>query len=134
MAEPAQLPAASQEAARIKLKQREDAIRANAIKDGRKKERDEILATLGAKTLDELTMLGQVKSELAAQHDMITRHAVRHARWFGGAIGAAVASIAVCAAFTFIILKMQADTMDQAQRIAAQATLVGAATQRQAEQ
>lgn len=76
MAEPAQLNTQAEILARAaeKTKLREQGIRAQAVKEGREKERAEILATVGAKTLDDLSMLKAIRDEHAKERIALDLH------------------------------------------------------------
>jgi len=96
----AQTPAAAQEAARAAIKQREDGIRAQAIGEGRKLERADILKTVGAATIEEISLLEQVRFEHAAQLQAYEarweREEAKHGRhrfWQGITLGSIIAGL-----------------------------------------
>ena len=133
MTELAQTPAAAQEAARLRLKQREDALKANAIKQGRALERAELTKEIEALKLEHEAMLRGIKD---AQADEIARTVRPHEKasfWLGGILGVAAGAIFASAGYLLVVDKAMQQAFDRAQEISAASTLVGAATQRQAE-
>lgn len=90
------------ENARARLKQRDDAIRANGIKQGRSLERAEIMEALGVKTLEEAGTIGAIRTEHEAElervHAQHEREEKKHGKgmwWQGALIGGMVAGAGV---------------------------------------
>lgn len=103
-AEIAQTPQAVQTSAAAKLKQHDDAVRANGIKQGRALERAEIMVALGVQTMDELGLIQTVRAEHEAelarvrvQHEREERKHGRGHWWQGALIGGAVTGAVVAA-------------------------------------
>lgn len=117
-------------AIRQKQQDRENGIRAQAIKQGRELERAETATEL-AKL--EANHAGQIEGMEKAQKQEIARAVKAHERgsfWFGAIMGAAGAAIFVSAGYLLVVDKAMNQAFNRAQEIAAASTLVGAATQR----
>jgi hypothetical protein len=104
VSDPLVTPFAAADLARAKLKQRDDAIRANGIKEGRRLARDEIIADLGAQSLEELGLLNALRHEhdqaLAAMRAGAEREERKHGAgkwWQGAVVGGAIVGSAVAA-------------------------------------
>ena len=109
MAEPQALNTQAERIAEAKRVQaaREQGIRAQAIKEGREKERAELLGTLGARTIDDIGLLAEIRKEhkneivsLQLHFDDARRHVAGAA--FGRGIGLmAVVTVLLCAATAY---------------------------------
>ena len=117
-----QTPIAAQISATARLKQREDAIRANGIKQGRIAERAEMLTALGVKALEDVTAIPAMKADLDARWQ---REEAKHGRfrfYQGGVLGITAGIILGCA----MILAMQDAIWDAATRSFREQAMTGA--------
>lgn len=133
MTEPAVTPHAAAELARAKLKQRDDAIRANGIKEGRKLEREEITATLGASALEEAGLLAAVRHEheqaVVALRASMEREERKHGKgqwWQGALIGGAVMGAGVAAGAALYTRSVIGNVFDAAAQMRAQSDITDA--------
>lgn len=92
------------------------------VKRAKAEERAAVLAQVGAKTLEEISTVPAIKAEMQSQHAAQIRLALRHGRWFGGAIGMAVGAALACAS----ILAMQSVIWDTAAQNFREQAMTGA--------
>ena len=104
-------------------KQREDGIRAAAIKQGRSLERAEIFATLGAQTVEEASQLAQIRAERDARPTQAEelKHG-RHRFYQGAVVGIVAGALLACVA----IFTMQRVIWDTAARSFREQAMTGA--------
>lgn len=133
-------PQAARALAEAKLKQRDDAIRANGIREGRKLERAEMLAQAGAQTLEEAGLLATVRQEqeramgeLKAAFARMERKHGLFRLWQGIALGASLGAIAAGSATYVVIDGGQKAAFDAATEAAARNVVTGYALQRSRE-
>lgn len=130
MAEIATTPQAAQLSAAQKLKQREDGIRAAAIKQGRQYERADMLKALGVKALEDASQLAQIRAERDARPTPTeeAKHG-RHRFWQGMAMGlsggVAIGSAMVALAFAWSMR----ESFDNAAQYGSRMVVSGAALQ-----
>lgn len=126
MAEVLQTNEARQEAARIKLKQHDDAVRANGIKEGRKLERNEILASVGAESVNDFSQLAILRAERDARPTLNEEAKHGWAKfWQGTTLGVALGAALVLAVGSLTL----SSAFNQARQYGAGMVAVGAATQ-----
>lgn len=116
------VPFAAGASAAVRLKQREDAIRANAIKVGRQAERAEMLKTLGVKALEDVTAIPVMRADLDARWQ---REEAKHGRfrfYQGASLGICAGALLGCA----LILLMQDAIWDAATRSFREQAMTGA--------
>lgn len=110
----------------MKLKQHDDAVRANGIKEGRKLERNEILASIGAESVNDFSQLAILRAERDARPTQ--REEAKHgwARlWQGIALGSILGFTAAIIVGSLTL----GSAFDQARQYGAGMVAVGAATQ-----
>ena len=142
MAEPTPLATQAERIAEAKRVQaaREQGIRAQAVKEGREKERAELLSTLGARTIDDIGLLAEIrkehKNELASlqlHFDDAKRHIKGGAYWRGiGTMG--VVTVLLCAATGYAVSFFLAESQMNAVAITQAATRPSAEAMRQSMQ
>jgi broad specificity phosphatase PhoE len=119
--------------ARTKLKQRDDAIRANAIKQGRQAERAEILAKLGALALEDVRLTAELKAQHAAEVERMTQAYRREERkygkgqwWQGAVFGGAIIGSAVAVGASLYTRAVIGNVFDAAAQMRAQSDITEA--------
>lgn len=117
----AQTPLGASESARLKIKAREDALRANGIKQGRALERDEICKELGAATLEEIKVLPQVLADVDNRWQREERKEAKGAFWRGMTLGAAVGAAFVSVGYLLVVGEAMRTAFDQAREATANA-------------
>jgi hypothetical protein len=123
LAEPAQLPEAIRAQRLATIKQREDGVRAAAIKQGRILERQEIFQALGAKTVEDASQVAQLRSERDARPTLSEE--MKHGRfrfWQGVAFGGVIFSVFTAT----VIFVMQGVIWDTAARSFREQAMTGA--------
>lgn len=95
MSEVLATPEARRLAAAAEIKKREDGIRAKGVQEGRTAERRDILAKVGAKTLEDLSMLERTKQDMREAFEREEKKHVKAGYWRGFAIGGMVAGAIV---------------------------------------
>ena len=128
MSEPQALPTAL--SATAKLKQRDDAIRANGIKEGRKLERQEIIAGFAPASIEEMSELAHLRRELkerptAAEVKAAKAHGYHLAAWQFGLAGTLMGALMSAMA----LIAMTNVGVQQLREFGAGMVLSGAATQ-----
>lgn len=130
LADPTPLPDARRAQALATIKQREDAIRANGIKQGRTLERREIMEALGAQTLEDASHVAAITAERDARP---TQEAVTFAKRAShregvvlGSVWGFVACLVVGALWMFIGAEMFGRNAATGSMIARQADNVDA--------
>jgi hypothetical protein len=96
-------------------------------KQARKEERQAIFATVGAKSIEDLTLMPKVRAAFEQEEH-------KHGRgmfWRGTAAGALVTLVTVSLVFVLIIRNMTSMAFDEAQQATQQGALVGAAAANQ---
>ena len=104
MTDPTPLPAAKNADALAKLKQRDDGIRAAAIKAGRAAERDDWCKALGVASMAEASEVAHLRTELKARPTHTELAHARSSAWWRGAALTLLIGIAAGAAITNVIL------------------------------
>lgn len=132
MAEVLATPQERQEAARLKLKQHDDAVRANGIKQGRLLERGEMLQALGVHTLEDASQLAQIRQERDSRPTLGQYHRHGIARLFQGvAAGAAAAAILMSGLFLLVWREAVTVASREARETAQAGVMMGVASQAQ---
>lgn len=106
MADVFQTTEARQEAARIKLKQHDDAIRANGIKAGYAKRDEEWKQRLGVSSMEEATEIGHLRSELKRRITPEEERKHGSAKFWAGMFTGAMCAAAVSAVGVAIVVNM----------------------------
>lgn len=133
-------PKAAADAVRAKIKQDQDLAEARGIKKGRGLERAEMLAAMGAKTMEDVSLLGAVQQAhahtLLDMRKQFEREEAKHGahRWWKGfAVGGLVWGIIAGAATYAVIDNGQKAAFDAATDATARGVIVDRAS-RAAEQ
>ena len=108
------------ELARTKIKAREDGIRANAIKQGRELERNDLLKEFGAQTLGELSVLNHTIADNDLRWQREERKEAKGAFWRGATIGAAIGAAFVSVGYLMVVGEAMRQAFDRAQEMTAQ--------------
>lgn len=123
MTEPTSLPADKLAQAKLAQKQREDGIRAAAIKQGRQLERQELLQALGVQKLEDASELAQIRAERDARPTRAEELKHGRHRFYQGAVAGIVAgALLACIA----IFTMQSVIWDTAARSFREQAMTGA--------
>lgn len=123
MSEAAKLPDAQRLEALARVKQREDGIRAAAIKQGRQLERQELFQALGAQSLADASHLNQIRAERDARPTRAEELKHGRHRFYQGAVAGIVAgALLACIA----IFTMQSVIWDTAARSFREQAMTGA--------
>lgn len=111
VAEPTALPAAQQTSAAAKLKAHDDAIRANAIRQGRQSERDDWCKRLGVGSLDEMLEVQHLRAEIKVRpsRDEERKHG-RH-RFYQGMVLGGIGGLVVSGVFFAITMGVTVSQM-----------------------
>ena len=123
MTEPTSLPADKLAQAKLAQKQREDGIRAAAIKQGRQLERQELLQALGVQKLEDASELAHIRAERDARPTQAEelKHG-RHRFYQGAVVGIVAGALLACVA----IFTMQRVIWDTAARSFREQAMTGA--------
>lgn len=122
--------------ARLKLEaeRTKQAIHANGVKEGRKREREELLHQAGAQVLDDIGLIASVTQAHQAELQRVElqnareeRKAVSGGKWRGRAEGLLGGLVIASLVFVFVIREMTAMAYERALQSAQQGVLMGAA-------
>lgn len=106
MAEPIYTDDAKRAAAAAKLKQHDDAVRANAIKHGRQAERDDWCKRLGVQSMEEATEIGHLRAELKRRITPEEERKHGSAKFWAGMFTGAMAAAALASVGVAIVVNM----------------------------
>lgn len=127
------LPNAAAEAVKAKIKQQQDAVRANGIRQGRALERQDICAQLGASTIEDLSVLNRVTQELDQRWQREERKEAKGAFWRGLAFGLAGGAMLTSGGFLLLVDRAMQSAFDRATEFGERQVMTGAAVAAQAQ-
>lgn len=130
MAEPIYTDEAKRAAAAAKLKQHDDAVRANAIKHGRQAERDDWCKRLGVQSMEEATEIGHLRAELKRRITPEEERKHGSAKFWAGATTFGAAGVLLGAALVYVAFAWsQRETLSGAAEYGSRMVISGAALQ-----